>query len=110
MKIDQKGHTVCIKDTQGDILSYLSKVTHEYKSFEKFNIIIDLRMYKNLSLAMVNDFLGLSQIHKKSKKSFIIVIYDLDINAVSTKLAVVRTLQEAHDIIDMEEIERDLGF
>ena len=27
-----------------------------------------------------------------------------------TKLVVVPTLQEAHDIIEMDEIERDLGF
>ena len=51
-----------------------------------------------------------TQIHKKAKKSFIIVTSDLDHNAVSEKLAVVRSIQEAHDIIEMEEIERDLGF
>ena len=47
---------------------------------------------------------------RKSKKSFILVTPEIDFNAVSHKLAVVRSLQEAHDIIDMEEIERDLGF
>ncbi|HRA73336.1 MAG TPA: ribonuclease Z, partial [Flavobacterium sp.] len=46
----------------------------------------------------------------KAKKSFITVTSEPDFNAVSDKLAVVRSLQEAHDIIEMEEIERDLGF
>ena len=110
MKVDQKGHTVCIKDTQGDLVSYLMKVTHEYKTFEKFNIIIDIRMHKNLSVAAINSFMPLSKIHKKAKKSFVIVTSDLDHNAVSDKIAVVRSLLEAHDIIEMEEIERDLGF
>ena len=110
MKVDQKGHTVCIKDTQGDLVSYLMKVTHEYKTFEKYNIIIDIRMHKNLSVKEINSFMPLSKIHKKAKKSFVIVTSDLDHNAVSDKIAVVRSLLEAHDIIEMEEIERDLGF
>jgi len=110
MKVDQKGHTVCIKDTQGDLDSFLAKVTHEYKTFEKYNIIIDIRAYKNLSVEAINSFLPLSKIHKKAKKSFVIVTSDLDHNAVSDKIAVVRSLIEAHDIIEMEEIERDLGF
>jgi hypothetical protein len=52
----------------------------------------------------------LSKIHKKANKSFVIVTSDLDYNAISNKLTVVRSLIEAHDIIEMEEIERDLGF
>jgi hypothetical protein len=110
MKVDQKGHTVCIKDTQGDLVSYLMKVTHEYKTFAKYNIIIDIRMHKDLTVKEINSFMPLSKIHKKAKKSFVIVTSDFDHNAVSDKLAVVRSLLEAHDIIEMEEIERDLGF
>jgi len=110
MKVDQKGHTVCIKDTQGDLVSFLMKVTHEYKTFQKHNIVIDIRMHKDLSVKEINSFMPLSKIHKKAKKSFIIVTSDLDHNAISDKLAVVRSLLEAHDIIEMEEIERDLGF
>lgn len=110
MKVDQKGHTVCIKDTKGDLVSFLMKVTHEYKTFHKHNIIIDIRLHKDLSVAAINSFLPLSKMHKKGKKSFVIVTSDIDHNAVSHKLAVVRSLQEAHDIIEMEEIERDLGF
>jgi len=110
MKVDQKGHTVCIKDTQGDLVSFLLKVTHEYKSFEIYHIIIDIKMYKEVSVKELNSFLPLSKMHKKAKKSFVIVTSESDFNAVSAKLVVVRSLQEAHDIIEMEEIERDLGF
>lgn len=110
MKVEQKGHTVCIKDTQGDLVSFLMKVTHEYKSFEKFNIIIDVRLHKSLSVKEIESFMPLSRIHKKAKKSFVIVTSDFDHNAASDKLAIVRSIQEAHDIIEMEEIERDLGF
>lgn len=110
MKVDQKGHTITIKDTQGDFTSFLMKITHQIKTFEKHNIIVDLLQYKNLSLNEVKLFLPLSKQQKKAKKSFVIVVSEFDYNAVPDKLTVVPSLLEAHDIIEMEEIERDLGF
>lgn len=110
MKVEQKGHTISIKDTQGDLGSFLLKLTKEYKTFQKSNIIVDIKMYKTLSVEAIESFLPLSKTHKKAKKSFVVVTAEPDFNAVSDKLAVVRSLQEAHDIIEMEEIERDLGF
>ncbi|WP_456314455.1 hypothetical protein [Pseudomonas shirazensis] len=110
MKVDQKGHTVIIKNTQGDVKSFLEKVTQQFKTFEKQNIIIDLSADSNLSESDIKLFLPLSKQQKKTKKSFVIVVSELDFNAISDKLTVVPSLLEANDIIEMEEIERDLGF
>jgi hypothetical protein len=51
----------------------------------------------------------LSKLHKKAK-NHLLSLLDFDYNAVPAKLTVVPSLLEAHDIIEMEEIERDLGF
>ncbi len=110
MKVDLKGHTNTIKDTQGDFTAFLMKVTHQYKTFEKHNIIIDLLHHKDLTVKDIKLFLPLSKQHKKAKKSFVIVVSDIDYNAIPDKLTVVPSILEAHDIIEMEEIERDLGF
>ncbi len=110
MKVDQKGHTVTIKDTQGDVNSFVEKVTQQFKTFEKHNVIIDLSADSNLSENDLKLFLPLAKSQKKIKKSFVIVASDLDFNAISDKLVVVPSLLEAHDIIEMEEIERDFGF
>jgi hypothetical protein len=110
MKVDQKGHTNTIKDTQGDFISFLMKVTHQYKTFEKHNIIIDLSYHKDLTIEDIKLLLPLAEQHKRAKKSFAIVISDFDYNAIPDKLTVVPSLLEANDIIEMEEIERDLGF
>lgn len=111
MKVDQKEHTITIKDTQGDFDSFLTKVSSQYKSFENHNIIIDLLSYKEeIAVSNLKLFLPLSKQHKKAKKSFVIVVADSDYNALPEKLTVVPSLLEAHDIIEMEEIERDLGF
>jgi hypothetical protein len=110
MKVSEKGHSVIIKDTQGDLSSFLTKLSNQYKTFEPLNIIVDLTPYDTLSIADVKLFSLLSKQHKKTKKSFAIVVQNIDYNAVPDQLTVVPSLLEAHDIIEMEEIERDLGF
>jgi hypothetical protein len=110
MKVEKKGNTIILKDTQDDLASFILKITTEYKKFVAYNIIANISKYESLIAKNIETFLPLSKTHKKSKKSFIIVASNIDFNAVSDKLAVVRSLQEAYDIIKMEEIERDLGF
>ncbi|SCY05549.1 ribonuclease Z [Flavobacterium caeni] len=109
MKVETKGHTTTIKDTQGELTSFVMKLTHEYKSFEKYNIIVDLLLHGQLSTKDINSLLPLSKTHRKAKKSFVIVA-NVDYNSVSQQLVLVPTVLEAHDMIEMEEIERDLGF
>jgi DNA replication protein DnaD len=110
MKVEQKRHTTTIKDTQGDINSFLEKVTSELNSFKTQNLILDVSNNKNVTLKDIKLFAEASKTHKKNKKSFVIVANDIDFNAVPAKMIVVPSQLEANDIIEMEEIERDLGF
>ncbi len=110
MRVQEKGHTRIICDTQGDSSAFLMKLTHEFKSFEKYNLVIDISQDQNLDIKKIRAFEPLSKKHRKSKKSFVLVAPDSDFNALPASLMVVPSLLEAHDIIEMEEIERDLGF
>lgn len=110
MKVEQKGHTTIIKDTQGDINSFLVKVTNELNAFKTQNLILDVTSNKNVTLKDIKLFAEVSKTHRKNKKSFVIVANEIDFNAVPAKMTVVPSQLEAHDIIEMEEIERDLGF
>lgn len=110
MKVEQKGHTTTIKDTQGNILSFLEKVSNGHNTYKNQNLILDISQDKNVAMKDIKSFSDLSKIHRKGKKSFVIVTNAIDFNDVPAKLTVVPSLQEAHDIIEMEEIERDLGF
>jgi hypothetical protein len=47
---------------------------------------------------------------KENGTSFVIIIKSLDIDALPEAINVVPTLQEAKDILEMENIERALGF
>jgi hypothetical protein len=110
MKVDLKGHTIVIKDTEGDSLVFLEKVTNQHESFKHQNLILDLTHDKTTTIASIKAFSELSKIHKKGKKSFVIVAENIDFNAVPKAILVVPSVLEANDIIEMEEIERDLGF
>ncbi|MFY0481495.1 ribonuclease Z [Flavobacterium sp. PLA-1-15] len=110
MKVETKGHTTTIKDTQGDLGGFLTKLTSEFKTFQSHNLIVDVSKYNDLKIKDIKLFSDLCKVHKKAKKSFVIVANDIDFNEVPAKMTVVPTLLEAHDIIEMEEIERDLGF
>lgn len=110
MKVEEKGHTVTIKGTQGDVVAFLAKVTSEYNAFKEKNIILDLTSDNDITLDTVLTFLSLSDKHRKAKKSFVLVANDVDFGEVPDEMVVVPTLLEANDIIEMEEIERDLGF
>ncbi|MEL1244315.1 ribonuclease Z [Flavobacterium sp. DGU11] len=110
MKVEEKGHTITIKDTQGDVASFLGKVTAEYKSYKEHNIILDLSQDATITLDAILTFLPLSNTHREAKKSFVLVAKDIDFNDLPDEMVVVPTPLEANDIIEMEEIERDLGF
>ena len=110
MKVEQKGHTTILKDTQGDTDSFLTKVTQEHHSFKNSNLILDLTHDQNLTLETVKSFTELINLHKKEKKSIVLVADSVNFNAVPKNIILVPTILEAHDIIEMEEIERDLGF
>jgi hypothetical protein len=110
MKVDTKGHTTIIKDTEGNVTSFLEKVSAQHASYKGQNLILDMSHDKTTTIESINAFADLSKTHQKGKKSFVIVVENIDFNAVSNSVMVVPSVLEAHDIIEMEEIERDLGF
>ena len=110
MKVEQRGHTTIIRNTDGNSADFQVKIVHEYNSFKLQNLILDLSHDKSLTMKDIKSFIDLTKEHKKGKKSLILVTDNVDFNAVPTSVNVVPSILEAHDIIEMEEIERDMGF
>lgn len=80
------------------------------KEFKKDNIVVDLLKYNQLTLPELLNFLIVSNKHRAKKKSFVIINDAIDPDVIPEELIVVPTLQEAEDVVELEEIERDLGF
>lgn len=81
-----------------------------YFNMKDKDAVLDLQEYKKISLEDLIELLQISNRHRKDKNSFVIVNEHISIDEVPDELVVVPTLQEAYDIIEMEMIERDLGF
>lgn len=109
MKIEIRENTALLNQVDGDLDLVIDHINENYNSLRENNIILDLRSIHDLSANYLNSFNTISEHHRNNKRSFIIVA-DTDFNDVSDNLTVVPTILEAHDIIEMEDIERDLGF
>jgi len=103
-------YTVLIdeRDNASNFAQFLERIVPE--KFEHCNLIVNLDKYSTLELPQLLEFLKLSNYHRSTKHSFVIVNNAVNIDDVPYEMTVVPTLQEAFDIVEMEEIERDLGF
>jgi len=110
MKTIQKDNYIILKDQKDDVVDFAEYLTKIQKEFKNKNVVIDIQKYGKLSLEELLKFLKLSFAHRKGKKSLVIVNDTINIDAVPDEIHVVPTLQEAEDLIGLEEIERDLGF
>ena len=79
-----------------------------YPKIKNDHIIVNLFSFSKLTSNDVLEFLELSDAHRKTKKSFVLVTEKVSYDEVPDSICVVPTIQEARDIIEMEEIERDL--
>ncbi|MEQ3661976.1 MAG: ribonuclease Z [Flavobacterium sp.] len=110
MKVEQRGHTTIIKETKGDIHTFIENISNQYTSYSNQNLILDITHDNSINENDLNSFKELSKKHIKAKKSFVIVADNIDFNNIPNSITVVPSVLEAQDIIEMDEIERDLGF
>jgi hypothetical protein len=110
MIIDQEGTISIITQEKATIVELVKKIQALYPKFKNNNIIVALSYLNKLGLQDIVEFLELSNTHRATKHSFIIVSDKIDLDIVPDEIVVVPTIQEAYDIIEMEEMERDLEF
>jgi hypothetical protein len=110
MKTEKFENYLVLIDEKNNVKDFASFIGSIHHQFENNNLVIDLQKYKMLELDELLSFLDISNHHRSHKKSFVIVNDTINIDDVPEELNVVPTMQEAEDMIQMEEIERDLGF
>ncbi|WP_298346047.1 ribonuclease Z [uncultured Algibacter sp.] len=110
MIFDQVGNTSIITQEKATVIELVKKLHALYPKFKNNNIIVALTSLDSITKAEIVEFLDLSKTHKAAKHSLVIVSNKINLDIIPDDLVVVPTLQEAHDIIEMEDMERDLGF
>ena len=110
MLISRENNITLVTQEKASIIELVKKMNVLYERFKNDNIIVNITSLDEVPLEMIIEFLQLSNYHRAAKHSFVIVTNKLDLDDAPDELVIVPTLQEAYDIIEMEEMERDLGF
>jgi hypothetical protein len=110
MTSEIKENYVLLSDEHDDICGFASFLSTIFNQFSAQNLILDLLKYDQAQLSDLLCYLELSNNHRASKHSFVMINAALSIDEIPEELMVVPTLQEAVDVVQMEEIEREMGF
>ena len=110
MILSQDGNISIITQEKATIIELVKKIQALYPKFKNNNIIVSLTSLKPISEMEIVEFLQISNTHRATNHSFVIVSNKISLDHVPDEIIVVPTTQEAYDIIEMEEMERDLGF
>ena len=110
MKISQKDTYTLIEASENSFQDFFTKFkAQNLKSIEN-HTIVELSENLNASLKDLLLFLNIAENHREIGMSFVIVCNGIDIDEIPDEINIVPTLHEAEDVLEMEAIERDLGF
>lgn len=92
-----------------DLTVHSKELKQQLSTWQEKHLIINL-LGVPVSLPALESFEEAIEEHRGRNKSFVLVHDQYSYDELPETLPVVPTVQEAHDLIEMEEIERDLGF
>ena len=99
-----------INDTEDGFNMFFKEFLKNNANFKNVNLILDFSSLNNIDLSKILLFSQLSETHRENNKSFVIVCKGIEIDDIPDEIIAVPTFQEAKDIIEIEDIERDLGI
>lgn len=110
MEIVKKKKYTHLKTAQKAVEELLTEVKNYHSKNSDEHLIVDFSEKINVSINDLLLFLKLSTVCRKNGTSFVLICRDIDIDDVPDEINVVPTFTEALDILEMDVIERDLGF
>lgn len=110
MVISKTKKYTLIKPSEKSISQFMSEFEKNDSHFLDEHLIIDFSETFNIKIEELILFLKVNEQHKKNGTSFVLIIEGIDIDLIPDEINVVPTLTEAIDVLEMDAIERDLGF
>ena len=108
MIFNKEGNTTIVFQENISLDKFIVNLEESYESIKQDHLVVNLFSFDTLNANHVLEFLELSNKHRSSRKSFVIVTKKVSYDEVPDEICLVPTIQEAKDFIEMEEIERDL--
>ncbi|MBO2545508.1 ribonuclease Z [Salegentibacter sp. BDJ18] len=109
MKISEKENYILIEPLEAPVVDFVSLLTQRHAEFENNNVAVNLLAYHQIKKEEVMGFLEIATTHQMNNKSFVLISNAVTIDELPEEIVVVPSLREAEDLIQMDEIQRDLG-
>ena len=110
MIVEKDEHHTLLKPAENNPQDFFLVFKENYSNFNDENLILDFSDFKGVKTENILLFLQFATGHRNNGMSFVIVCSEVVIDEIPQDINVVPTEAEARDLIEMEEIERDLGF
>ena len=110
MIFDKDGNITIVLQEDVSLPTFVKNLTKAYPKLKHDHLIINLFSFDTLNQGDILEFLDLSNTHRNNGKSFVLVTEALSYDDIPDEISLVPSLQEARDVIEMEEIERDLDL
>ena len=110
MVISKQKNYTHIKRTQNSVNLFFKEIEKHYPEIVKEHLIIHFSEKNSLIIEELLLFLELNNQHRKNGASFVVVCNGINIDEIPDEMNIIPTFTEALDILEMDAIERDLGF
>jgi len=110
MNIEKKELYTIITSDEKSFSDFFNAFSTSHTSLKKEHLIVVFSEELNTTTEQISLFLDVAATHKSNGTSFAIVCNGIDIDAFPETFNIVPTFEEAIDVLEMEAIERDLGF
>ncbi|MET2984209.1 ribonuclease Z [Aureibaculum conchae] len=110
MSIEKTDLATVFRNEKLSFDDFFSDFSKKYINFKNENIILDFSMTKGVDIENILLFLPIVEQHRNNGMSFVIILNEIEADNFPDEIIAVPTLVEARDIVEMENIERDLGF
>ncbi|MDY0779748.1 hypothetical protein [Tenacibaculum sp. IB213877] len=110
MKIENKPNYLYISSNEPTFLEFVENFKEKYTDFSKKHLIVSISENLNLKDQDIFVFLDYSEQHQQNGMTFVLVCSSVDVDKFPETFNIVPTIQEAEDVLEMENIQRDLGF
>lgn len=108
MIFNKEGTTTIVSQEETTVSTFLKTFKKSYPQLKHNAVIVNLSSFGAITTEDLLAFLEISNTHRTLGQSFVLVSSAVSYDEIPQELALVPTLQEAKDLIAMEDMERDL--
>ena len=110
MRIEVKTNYTFINSDENTFSEFMLNFEKKHFNYQEKHLIVKISDTFNSSKENILLFLRFASEHQNNGTSFVLVLKDVNIDDFPETFNIVPTIVEAEDVIEMENIQRDLGF